>query len=134
MYNNVPIVTMFSFMYLVLPPTIAESPRDVITPLSSTATFKCIGQGYGYVRIIWEKRNTDNPLPTKTNIDTYTFNHHIISILIIPSVHYEDEGIYQCVYVNSRGATYSYPARLVVGSKLHLMYCIYIFISFMQCS
>ena len=112
-------------MYLVLPPAIAESPRDMVAPLSSTATFKCTGQGYGYVRIIWEKRNTDNPLPSKTNIDTYTFNHHIISLLTIPLVHYEDEGIYQCVYVNSRGTMYSYPARLDVGSKLYHMYRIY---------
>ena len=107
----------YFLIYVVLPPAIAESPNDVITPLLSTVTFKCIGQGYGYVRVTWEKRNSGNPLPSKMNIDTYILNHHIISILTIPSVQFEDEGIYQCVYVNSRGATYGYPARLDVGSK-----------------
>ena len=108
-------------IYTVLPPVIAESPKNVITRLSSTATFKCIGQGYGYVRVIWEKRNTDVPLPNKININTFYASNHIVSILTIPSVQFEDEGVYQCVYVNSRGVTYSYYAELDIGSKLTVL-------------
>lgn len=70
----------------VLPPVIAESPKNVIIRLSSTATFKCIGQGYGYVTVIWEKRNTDVPLPNKININTFYASNHIVSILTIPLV------------------------------------------------
>ena len=105
-------------IYTVLPPVIAESPKNVIIRLSSTATFKCIGQGYGYVTVIWEKRNTDVPLPNKININTFYASNHIVSILTIPLVQFEDKGVYQCVYVNSRGVTYSYFAELDIGSKL----------------
>lgn len=117
MYDNHLIIYVPT--YIVLHPVIAESPKSVITPLSTTATFKCVGQGYGYVRVTWEKRNTDILLPNKTKIDTiYTADHHIISILTIPTVEVEDEGIYQCVYMNSKATTYSYFARLNIGSKL----------------
>ena len=107
------------FTYIVLHPIISESPKNVITPLLSTATFKCIGHGFGFVRVVWEKRNTNSPLPNKTSVNTTYRLNDIISTLTIPIVQVEDEGIYQCVYVNSKGITYSYFARLDIGSKSH---------------
>lgn len=119
---NVKIVTTLYFIYtIVLHPVIAESPKNVIAPLLSTAIFKCIGQGYGFVWVVWEKRNTDSPLPSKTNIITTYSSNNIISTLTIPIVQVEDEGLYQCAYVNSKGITYSYFARLDIGSKSQLI-------------
>lgn len=105
------------YLYIVLHPIISESPKNVIVPLLSTATFKCIGQSFGFVRVVWEKRNTGSPLPSKTNVNTTYRLNDIISTLTIPTVQVEDEGVYQCAYVNSKGITYSYFARLDIGSK-----------------
>ena len=107
------------FTYIVLHSIISESPKNIIAPLLSTATFKCIGQGFGFVRVVWEKRNTDSPLPIKTSVNTTYRLNDIISTLTIPIVQVEDEGLYQCAYVNSKGITYSYFARLEIGSKSH---------------
>ena len=108
-------IRMFS---LVLYPVIIQSPKNVITPLLSTAMFVCVGQGYGYVSVNWEKRNTNKSLPKKIKIrTTYTSNHEIISTMTIPSVRHQDGGIYQCIFVNSIGPAYSNFARLKIGSK-----------------
>ena len=103
---------------LALYPVIIESPKNVLTPLLSTALFTCIGQGYGYVSVTWKKRNTNNPLHKKIKAHTiYTSNHHIISTLTVPSVKNKDAGTYQCVYVNSIGSAYSNFATLKIGGK-----------------
>ena len=70
--------------------------------------------------VIWKKRNTNQSMKKEIKIDTtYKLNHHIVSTLTIPSVQVKDEGIYQCVYKNSKGKVYSNLARLEIGSKKH---------------
>jgi len=95
-------------------------PEDVITPKTTTAVFKCVGQGYGYVTVIWEKRSIfEQQLPQKVLINTtYTFTHDIVSTLTIPNVQNSDEGAYQCVYINSAGEVLSNVVKLICGSKL----------------
>ena len=113
-----------NFICLVLYPVIIQSPKNVITPLSSTATFTCVGQGYGFVSVTWKRRNTAKAIPRKSKINnTYTLNHYIVSTLTIPSVRTRDKGIYQCVYVNSKGPAYSNFAILQIGSKDYHTVC-----------
>ena len=105
------------------PPRIIEQPVNLIVLANLTATFKCVGQGYGLVDVMWyrirsnkqkslRKRSTVTTMTTPNNITTIT------SILNIPFVNDVDgRHSYICIYNNTGGQNSSMPATLTIDCK-----------------
>ena len=102
------------------PPRIIEHPMDITVPPTQTAVFVCVGQGYGYVDVMWLRGNSDRSPPIRSTVttmvtpDNYTT---ITSTLTIPDVNDNTPSRYRCRYSNSEGETDSRIARLTIGGK-----------------
>ena len=109
--------------YLVPPPRIIEHPKDATVPVTKTAVFICVGQGYGFVDVIWirGKLNKRTPPPDKSIVTTMVTTDNITTItsnLTIPDLKDDDDKKnYRCIYNNSGGEMNSKSARLTIGSK-----------------
>ena len=97
---------------------------DITVPGGGTATFVCVGQGYGLVDVMWFRGNIrrTNPPPERSTVTTMITadNITIISILIVPDVNDDTDytpKTYRCRYSNSQGHTDSMIARLTIGCK-----------------
>ena len=92
-------------------------------PLTETAMFMCVGQGYGLVNASWYvgRENRGRPPPERSIVTTMITPDNIAiltSILTIPDVTEKDHStLYRCRYSNSQGETDSSIVRLTVGSK-----------------
>ena len=111
------------------PPRIIEHPMNVTVPWGGTATFKCVGQGYGNIDVSW-LRGLRN-LRQKSNVTTIVTSYNITSILTIPDLNNRDERNYICVYNNSGGPTRSNAGRLTIGSKCSHIVIIQLYSYFM---
>ena len=101
------------------PPRIIEHPMDVELPVTETAVFVCVGQGYGLVDVNWVRitRNDERLLRSKSTMATMVTHDNITSILTIPDLEDRDGRDYRCIYNNSGGETHSNNATLTIGSK-----------------
>ena len=105
------------------PPRIIEHPMDTTVPITKTAEFVCVGQGYGFVDAIWirGKPHKRTPPPSKSIVTTMVTPDNITtftSILTIPDLEDNDDNKnYRCMYNNSGGETRSNPARLTIESR-----------------
>ena len=96
---------------------------DREVPLTETAMFMCVGQGYGLVNVTWHRggRYRGRLPPERSIVTTMITPDNIAvltSILTIPDVTKEDHStLYRCRYSNSQGETDSSIVRLTVGSK-----------------
>ena len=108
------------------PPRIIEHPMDVTIPVTETAVFVCVGQGYEFVDVYWRRirirdyreryppsKSTVTTMVTPDNITTIT------SILTIPDITDSNRGDYWCVYSNNNGGRRSNIAQLAIGSKYY---------------
>ena len=97
---------------------------DVTTPVTQTAMFECVGQGYGLVDVSWfsSARNSLGSPPDKSIFTTIVTSDNITSILTIPDIINNDEGRYRCRYNNSGGVTDSSQRRLTIGGKCECYY------------
>ena len=88
-------------------------------PVTQNATFVCVGQGYGLVKVRWVriKRGNERSLRRKSIVTTIVTSYNITSILTIIDLRDRDGGRYKCRYINSGGQTDSDRARLTIGSK-----------------
>ena len=109
-----------SFCYLVPAPRIIVQPVDVTAPAQTNVTFICVGQGFGFVNVIWVRGLRNRSPPDKSIVTTIVTSDNITSILTIPDLRGRDEGHYTCRYNNSGGEADSIPARLTIGSKYYL--------------
>ena len=94
---------------------------DVTAPVTQTAIFVCVGQGYGLVDVSWFRVGR-RPLPNKSIFTTIVTSDNITSILTIPDIINNDEGRYRCRYNNSGGVTDSVRRRLTIGGKCGCYY------------
>ena len=85
--------------------------------VTQTAVFICIGQGYGYVDVMWFRANSNRSPPGRSTVTTEDNFTTITSILIIPDVNDNTPSRYRCRYSNSGGETDSSIARLTIGGK-----------------
>ena len=106
------------------PPRIIEHPMDTTRPVTQTAVFVCVGQGYGFVDVSWirvKNNNDEIPIPSKSIVTTMATPDNITtltSILTIPNLKdNDDKKNYKCIYNNSKGEIHSNHARLTIGSK-----------------
>ena len=92
---------------------------DITVPITETAMFVCVGQGYGLVVVNWVRivRNDERPLRPKSTIATMVTHDNITSILTIPDLEDGDGRDYRCIYNNSGGQIHSNNATLTIGSK-----------------
>ena len=95
---------------------------DVTVPVTETAVFVCVGQGYGLVDVMWFRgsSNKENPPLDKSMMTTMVTPDDIItitSILTIPDVNDDTPNRYRCRYSNSEGETDSNIAKLTIGGK-----------------
>ena len=95
---------------------------NITIPAGSNITFKCVGQGYGFVDVSWVIGRGDNERfphnkSTVTTMATPDNITAITSILTIPYVNDGDGRNFRCIYRNSIGEMYSATARLTIGSK-----------------
>ena len=97
------------------PPRIIVQPVDKTIPPAQSATFVCVGQGYGFVDVSWG--GSRRSLQQRSIITTMITSDNITSMLIIFAVRGRDEGIYRCRYSNSGGITNSDQVRLTIGSE-----------------
>ena len=97
---------------------------DVTAPVTQTAMFVCVGQGYGLVDVSWfsSGRNSLRSLPDKSIFTTIVTSDNITSILSIPDIINNDEAHYRCRYNNSGGVTDSGQRRLTIGGKCGCYY------------
>ena len=97
---------------------------DVTVPVTQTAMFECVGQGYGLVDVSWFSggRNSLRPPPGKSIFTTIVTSDNITSILMIPDIINNDEARYGCRYNNSGGVTHSGRRRLTIGGKCGCYY------------
>ena len=106
------------------PPRITEQPMDVMQPVTETAMFICVGQGYGFVDVNWVRINRQNrneiALRQKSVVNTVVSPDNITSVLTIPRLENKDGRDYRCIYSNSQGDTRSNNATLTIGSKCGL--------------
>ena len=90
---------------------------DLRHPFAAVAIFTCVGQGYGFVNIIWIRGSRGSP-PAKSIISTMTTPDNITSTLTIPDLEERDHNNrYRCRYSNNEGNVNSNRARLTIGSK-----------------
>ena len=108
------------------PPRIIEHPMDIIVPVTETVVFVCVGQGYGFVDVNWQRirigQSRERPPPDKSTVITMVTPDNvttITSILTIPDVTDRNRGDYWCVYSNNVNETRSNIARLAIGSKCY---------------
>ena len=108
-----------SFCYLVPAPRIIVQPMNVTALAQTNATFICIGQGYGFVGVIWIRMVRDNERspPTKSIVTTMVTSDNITSTLTIPDLRGRNEGLYLCRYNNREGKTDSNQVGLMIGSE-----------------
>ena len=99
------------------PPRIIEHPMDVELPVTQTAMFACVGQGYGYVDVMWFRGNRDRSPPGSSTVTTENNFTTITSILTIPDVNDYTPSRYRCRYSNNEGETNSNTARLSIEGK-----------------
>ena len=104
------------------PPRIIEHPTNVELPVTETAVFVCVGQGYGFVDVTWVtgKRNNERSPPDKSTVTTMVTPDNITtitSILTIPDVNDRDGRHFRCIYNNTGGETHSNIAKLTIGGK-----------------
>ena len=94
-------------------------PVDKTISAQQNATFTCIGQGYGFVNVVWVRgiRNSERSPPSRSIITTIVTSDNITSTLTIPDLRGRNKGLYWCRYSNSEGETDSSQARLTIGSK-----------------
>ena len=95
---------------------------DVELPVTQTAMFACVGQGYGYVNVAWArgKRNNEKVVKAKSRVTTMVTPDNITTIttiLTIPNVNDRDGRHFRCIYNNSGGETHSTIAKLTIGGK-----------------
>ena len=92
---------------------------DMAVPVTETAIFVCVGQGYGLVDVNWVRliRNDERPLRSKSTVTTVVTHDNITSILTIPDLEDGDGRDYRCIYNNSGGESHSNNATLTIGSK-----------------
>ena len=92
---------------------------DKTRPVTQNATFVCVGQGYGFVDVMWftERKSSEISLPGKSIVTTMVTPDNTTSILTIPDLRNNDRGRYRCGYTNSGGETDSDVARLIIRSK-----------------
>jgi len=97
---------------------------NIESPVTETAEFECVGQGYGFVDVRWlrRKNSREQSPPGKATVFTMVTPDNvttITSILTIPDLIDGNRGTYWCVYYNSRGETASKTAELAIGSKCY---------------
>ena len=109
------------------PPRIIEHPMDVTVPVTQTAVFVCVGQGYGLVDVNWRRikrgQSRERPPPDKSTVATMVTPDNITTItsmLTIPDVADGNRGDYWCVYSNNINETRSNIVQLAIGSKCYL--------------
>ena len=95
---------------------------DIIIQAGNNLTFKCVGQGYGFINVSWVigRGNNERPPPDKSTVTTMVTPDNITtitSILTIPDVNDRDGKIFRCNYCNGKGDTYSNSAALTIGCK-----------------
>ena len=102
---------------------------SITQPVTQTAVFVCVGQGYGLVDVSWVRLKIDNEKPralrSKSIVTTMITPDNIttiISSLTIPNLKDNDGKRYRCTYNNSVGEMHSNPARLTIGSKCSHVY------------
>ena len=93
---------------------------DVIVPVTETAVFACVGQGYGLVNVVWFRGNFNSERypPGRSTVTTMVTPDDITtitSILAIPNVSDSTPNRYRCRYSNSEGETDSNIARLTAA-------------------
>ena len=99
---------------------------DVTVPVTETAMFMCIGQGYGYVEVMWLRGRNEDSLPIRSTVTTMVIPDNyttITSILTIPDVNDNTPNRYRCRYSNSEGETDSNTARLTTVGKHYTIGC-----------
>ena len=102
------------------PPRIIEHPMNIAVPVTETAIFVCVGQGYGLVDVMWFRGNRERPPPGRSTVTTMVTPDDITtitSLLTIPNVNDSIARIYRCRYSNTEGETDSNIARLTTGGK-----------------
>ena len=104
------------------PPRIIEHPKNITVPLEQTAVFVCVGQGYGFVEVNWNRarNNKVRPLPGKSAVVTKVTSDDITTItstLTLPDLASGHRGNYWCEYSNNVSETLSYIGQLTIGSK-----------------
>ena len=93
---------------------------DVTVPVTETAVFVCVGQGYGYVNVMWFRGNGNKSPPGRSTVTTMVTEDDITtitSILTIPDVNDYTLSRYRCRYSNSEGEADSMIAKLTIGGK-----------------
>ena len=93
---------------------------DMTVPVTQTAVFVCVGQGYGYVDVIWLRGSRDRSPPERSTVTTMVTEDDvttITSILTIFDVNDNTPSRYRCRYSNSEGEIDSSIASLTVGGK-----------------
>ena len=111
-----------SFYYLVPRPRIIEHPMNMELPVTQTAVFVCVAQGYGLVDVSWIRivNGDERSLRGKSIVTTMVTPDNITTItssLTIPDLENRDGRDYQCIYSNSEGEISSYIASLTIQSK-----------------
>ena len=99
---------------------------DVTVPVTQTAVFVCVGQGYGYVDVMWFRGSSNKPPPGRSTVTTMVTENDITtitSILTIPDVNDNTPSRYRCGYSNSEGETDSNIARMTAASKYYVIGC-----------
>ena len=96
---------------------------DVTVPVTETAVFVCVGQGYGYVDVMWFRGSRDRSLPERSTVITMVTEDTITtitSILTIPDVNDNTPSRYRCRYSNNENETDSRIAKLTIEGKQYL--------------
>ena len=102
------------------PPRIIEHPMDVTVPVTQTAVFVCVGQGYGYVDVMWFRGSSNRSPSARSTVTTMVTEDNITTItstLTIPDVNDNIPSRYRCRYSNSEGEIDSNIVRLTIGGK-----------------
>ena len=108
------------------PPRIIEHPMDMTLPITQTAVFVCVGQGYGYVDVMWFRNNGSRSPPERSTVTTMVTPDNITTITSILTIHDVNDNTpsrYRCRYSNSEGEADSNTARLTTGGKYYTISC-----------
>ena len=93
---------------------------DMTVPVTETAVFVCVGQGYGNVDVMWFRNNGNKSPPGRSTVTTIVTPDNITTItstLTIPDVNDNIPRRYRCRYRNSEGEIDSSTASLTIGGK-----------------
>ena len=102
------------------PPRIIKQPMDITVPVTETAVFVCVGQGYGNIDVMWFRGSGNRSPPGRSTVTTMVTeddNTTITSTLAIPDVNDNIPSRYRCKYSNSEDETDSRIATLTIGGK-----------------